>query len=175
MDCTFATATAADADAIVALVNSAYRGESSKAGWTFESSFLAGQRTDRAMILSAIALSDTSIVLMYSAGELVGCCELQHHTGGAQCHLGMFTISPTLQNKGLGKRLLAHAERLARERWQCTGMQITVIHIRTELIAYYERRGFARTGAVENFPYGDERFGMPLVQGLTFVEMCKPL
>jgi len=174
MECTFATATAADADAVAALVNSAYRGESSKAGWTFESSFLEGQRTDRSMVLSDIARSDTSIVLMFAASELVGCCELRHHQG-AECHLGMFTISPVLQNKGLGKRLLAHAESLARERWQCTRMLMTVIHIRAELIAYYERRGFARTGAVENFPYGDERFGVPLVQGLTFVEMCKSL
>jgi GNAT superfamily N-acetyltransferase len=135
---TFRTAEAADIPAIVALVESAYRGESGLRGWTTESHLLDGRRTN---------------------DEDVGAV--------------MFAVDPTQQGGGLGKAVLAEAERLARERWQCRAMRMTVIEQRQELIAWYERRGYLRTAQYEPFPYGDERFGIPLRPDLRFEVLVK--
>jgi ribosomal protein S18 acetylase RimI-like enzyme len=87
----------------------------------------------------------------------------------------MFSVNPDLQGAGVGRAMLAEAERIARDEWRCTEMQMTVISIRDELIAWYERRGYRRTGLYSPFPYGDERFGIPLRDDLQFELLMKPL
>jgi ribosomal protein S18 acetylase RimI-like enzyme len=87
----------------------------------------------------------------------------------------MFSVSPLLQGGGIGRAMLAEAERIARDDWACTEMQMTVISIRDELIAWYERRGYRRTGIHSPFPYGDERFGIPLRDDLRFELLVKTL
>ena len=52
---------------------------------------------------------------------------------------------------------------------------MTVVHIRDTLIAWYERRGYALTGETRPFPHGDDRFGKPLRDDLSFVVMEKVL
>jgi len=170
----FRTATSADASAISTLVNSGYRGESSKRGWTTEADLLGGQRTDPELVREMIQSAGSRIELACDdGGSLAGCVHLRKEPSGS-CYLGMLTVDPARQAGGIGKRLLIHSEEVAR-RWGCTRMRLTVIAGREELLRFYERRGYARTGATEPFPEHDPRFGVPKVKGLEFVEFAKAL
>lgn len=174
-------ATTADAPALEQLVNSAYRGDSSKAGWTTEADLLGGQRVDveglRALIARAPAgsrLDGSAVVLVHEdANGLMACVELE--PSGTRCYLGMLTIRPTAQAGGLGRRLLAAAERYASQQFGTREMHMTVIVQRTELIAWYERRGYRRTGERKPFPYGDPRFGLPQRPDLEFEVLSRTL
>ncbi|MCX6402258.1 MAG: GNAT family N-acetyltransferase [Propionibacteriales bacterium] len=170
---TFRTATAEDVNVIVALVQAAYRGESSRAGWTTEADLLDGQRTTPGDVLSSITASDSVVVLAESEGALVACCHVQRR--GTRCYFGMFAVDPMRQGGGVGKQVMAYAEDLARTRWSCALMEMTVIRQRIDLIAFYERRGYTDTGRRTPFPYGDERFGLPRRDGLEFTLLEKTL
>lgn len=162
----FRAATEADVDAIVALVESAYRGESSRAGWTTEADLLDGRRTGPDEIGEYLARPRSLILLAERAGDLLACAHVAEEDGAG--YFGMFSVRPTLQGNGLGKRVLAEAERIVRETWRLPAMRMTVIDSRAELIAFYERRGYRRTGVFKPFPYGDARFGIPRRDDLRF-------
>jgi GNAT superfamily N-acetyltransferase len=162
-----------DVDAVCALVNSAYRGESSKKGWTTEADVLGGQRTDPESLREMLRGPGARIELAEEDGRLKACVYLKKQADGA-CYLGMLTVDPNLQAAGVGKALMARSESLARE-WGCSRVRMTVIHSRAELIAFYQRRGYALTGATEEFPMNDPKFGLPKVADLHFVEMVKAL
>jgi len=166
-------ATTADAPALVALVNSAYRGESSRAGWTTEADLLGGQRVDVEMLVEMIATPGNVILAYGQNDEPVACVHLERT--GEDCYLGMLTVHPMMQRSGLGRRLLEAAERWAIEHWSSRAMHMTVIVQRTELIAWYQRRGYSRSGEQKPFPYGDERFGLPRRADLVFEVLGKPL
>lgn len=166
-------ASAADAPALVALVNSAYRGDSSKAGWTTEADLLGGQRIDAERIAHTIATSGNVILLHEQNGVPVACVHLERT--GHDCYLGMLTVEPTRQRGGLGRLLMESAEHWAIEHWSSRAMHMTVISQRPELIAWYERRGYRRTGEHKPFPYGDERFGLPRRDDLVFDVLRKQL
>lgn len=171
---TFRPAVLRDAPAVVALVNSGYRGEGSKKGWTTEADLLGGQRTDEGKVAEMIAQKGSRVELAFAdGGALVGCVHLKREADGS-CYLGMLTVSPELQGGGVGKALMERSEALARE-WGCRRMRMTVISVRAELLAFYERRGYAPTGVTEPFPQDDPRFGLPKVRDLMFVELAKPL
>lgn len=171
---TFRPAVLPDAPAVVVLVNSGYRGEGSKKGWTTEADLLGGQRTDEGKVAEMIAQKGSRVELAFAdGGALVGCVHLKKEADGS-CYLGMLTVSPELQGGGLGKALMERSEALARE-WGCGRMRMTVISVRAELLAFYERRGYSRTGVTEPFPQDDPRFGLPKVRDLMFVELAKPL
>lgn len=153
-------------------MNSAYRGEGSKQGWTTEADLLGGQRTDTETLLELISIEGDSIELAFSDSsekQMVGCVYLK--TENETCYLGMLTVDPTLQAKGLGKEILIHSEKIARARG-CTQIRMTVINTRQELIEYYERRGYFLSGKIEPFPQTDPRFGIPK-SVFHFVEMIK--
>ncbi|MDE2491409.1 MAG: GNAT family N-acetyltransferase [Elusimicrobia bacterium] len=169
----FRAAVPADAAAVAGLVNSAYRGEGSKRGWTTEADLLGGQRTDEEAVLEMIRAPGSRVELGFADGALAACARLAREDGGS-CYVGMLTIDPARQGGGLGKELLARCEAVARE-WGCARTRMTVISRRAELIAFYERRGYRATGRVEPFPEGDPRFGLPKVRGLAFAELVKPL
>ena len=170
---TYRTASADDVQAIVALVQSAYRGEASRAGWTTEADLLDGQRTDVDEVAALIGASASRILLCEQGGVLLASAHLEKHA--ATCHFGMFAVRPDRQGSGLGQAMLAEAERIARDEWGCCEMQMTVITLRTELIAWYERRGYRRTGVFRPFPYGDARFGLPKRDDLRMELLRKPL
>ncbi|MER5946682.1 GNAT family N-acetyltransferase [Streptomyces sp. NPDC001904] len=170
---TYRDAVAEDADALVALIESAYRGDASRAGWTTEADILQGQRTDPEGVLTVIKDPDSRLLTVERGGEIVACCQLEHRDTAA--YFGMFAVSPALQGAGLGKQIIAEAERRARETWGVREMHMTVISVRDELIAWYERRGYRRTGETTPFPYGDERFGIPQRPDLRFELLVKPL
>ncbi|MEU3661808.1 GNAT family N-acetyltransferase [Streptomyces sp. NPDC032940] len=170
---TYRDATDADVDALVALIESAYRGESSRAGWTTEADILEGQRTDPEGVREVVRSPDSRLLTVERDGTIVACCQLEHR--GKHAYFGMFAVSPALQGDGLGKKVIAEAERQAREAWGVTEMHMTVISVREDLIAWYERRGYSRTGETTPFPYGDERFGIPQRDDLRFELLVKPL
>ncbi|MFF8772365.1 GNAT family N-acetyltransferase [Kitasatospora sp. NPDC015120] len=169
----FRTATTADVPALLALVESAYRGDASRAGWTTEADLLEGQRTDTEGVTAAVTHPDGVVLLAELDGELLACCQLERR--GEHAYFGMFSVRPGRQGGGLGRALLARAERYAAEEWGAVEMEMTVIEQRAELIAWYERRGFHRTGVHAPFPYGDERFGIPLRADLRFEKLTKAL
>jgi GNAT superfamily N-acetyltransferase len=169
----FRNAGAADVNAIVALVESAYRGDVSRQGWTTEADFLDGQRTDPAGVAQVTAKPGSRVLLGEQDGELLACCHLEKL--GDACYFGMFSVRPLLQGGGVGKQMLAEAERIASAEWKCKKMEMTVISIRNELVAWYERRGYHRTGVFKPFPYGDERFGIPKRDDLRFELLEKAL
>lgn len=160
---------------VVALVNAAYRGSEAKRGWTHEADYLAGQRTDLATLEADLAGSPGARVMVWRdapKGEILGCVWLE--PAGEHWYLGMLSVRPDLQDRRLGRQILDAAETLAAEAG-ARRMRLTVIGIRDTLIAWYERRGYCRTGETEPFPYGDLRFGEPLRADLAFVVFEKPL
>ncbi|MEO8778345.1 MAG: GNAT family N-acetyltransferase [Rhodanobacter sp.] len=169
----FRPAGSADVRAIVALVESAYRGESGRRGWTTESHLLDGQRTDAADVSALIARPHSRVLLAERDGQLKASCHIERRQAAG--YFGMFAVDPDEQGSGIGKQVLAEAERVARDEWHCRAMNMTVIVQREELIAWYERRGYRRTGEYQPFPYGDERFGRPRRDDLRFEVLLKHL
>ncbi|MEV6109198.1 GNAT family N-acetyltransferase [Streptomyces sp. NPDC051940] len=162
-----------DVPALVRLIESAYRGDSSRAGWTTEADILDGQRTDDEGVLAVLEDPVSRMLVVERDGGIVACCQLEHR--GAHAYFGMFAVSPALQGAGIGRQVLAEAERYAAAEWGTTEMHMTVISVREDLIAWYERRGYRRTGETSPFPYGDERFGIPRRADLCFELLVKPL
>lgn len=161
---------AGDVEAVVALVNSAYRGESGQLGWTTEADLLDGQRTDAEEVSRLIAAPDSVLLLYFSGAFLVGNVYLENTE--KTVYLGMFAIRPLWQGKGLGKRFLEAAELFARSAWHARRISLTVIRARQELIAFYERRGYRRSGVLEPFP-DDPRYGIPKMADLRLEVMEK--
>ena len=167
-------ATHDDIPALIALVTSAYRGDASRAGWTTEADLLDGQRIDARMLEDDLARARSVILVGERDGRMLACAHIAaEHDGSA--YFGMFSVEPSLQGAGIGKEVLAEAERVAREDLGCTRMKMTVIDVRDELIAFYERRGYVRTGITKPFPYGEPRYGLPKRDDLRFEVLEKRL
>ena len=148
-----------DVSSLVALMDSAYRGQKSKQGWTSEADLFIGEkRTDEATVDKLIK-KPGAVFLKYinEDGIMAGCVFLYKKED--RLYLGMFSVSPLAQGKGIGKKLLIAAEEYAKKE-NCVLIYMTVITVRQELIAWYERNGYAKTGRVLPFPV-DERFGIP--------------
>lgn len=163
---TFHPATLTDIPALIALVTSAYRGDASKQGWTTEADLLDGQRIDAEALCHDLERADSRILLALQNGEILACAHVAIEDGAG--YFGMFAVRPDQQGGGVGKQVMAEAERLVRDDWGLPSMRMTVIDIRDELIAFYERRGYARTGLKKPFPYGDARYGLPKRDDLRF-------
>ncbi|MEU9012351.1 GNAT family N-acetyltransferase [Streptomyces sp. NPDC048479] len=172
-DLTYRDAVEADVPVLVPLIQSAYRGDSSRSGWTTEADILDGPRTDPESVREIVTAPGGTLLAVERDGELIACCQLEHR--GEAAYFGMFAVRPGLQGAGLGRQIIAEAERIARERWSVREMQMTVISVRHELIAWYVRRGYRRTGKLSPFPYGDERVGVPQRDDLAFELLVKDL
>lgn len=166
----------ADYGEIIELANWAYRGTGPGASWNMEAGVLEGQRLNESLMREDLAARPLGHLLTYreeAGGVLLGTAWLDPRADGAW-YLGLFMVRPDQQNRLLGRKLLAAAERFA---WERGGRRIrmTVLHVRDTLIAWYERRGYAATGEMEPFPYGDDRFGRPLRDDLHFLVFEKEL
>jgi ribosomal protein S18 acetylase RimI-like enzyme len=166
-------ATSADVEAVVSLVESAYRGDASRAGWTTEADLLGGQRTDAREISGIVSDPRCRLFLCFRNERLAGC--VLARLEGASGHIGMLAVQPTEQASGLGRLLLGEAEKWLIRDAAVSSARMTVIRQRPELIAWYERRGYRRTGETEPFPSSDPRFGLPRRDDLEFVVLEKRL
>lgn len=160
-----------DAPELDILVNSAYRGDSSRQGWTTEADLLDGTRTDAAAIAELMQTPGTTILKYVEENIILGCVELRNQNG--KLYLGMLTVRPHLQGKGIGKELLKTAEEEAKKQ-KCTSIFMTVISIRKELLDWYIRHGYQLTGERKPFAFNDPRFGQPKMK-LEFVVLEKKL
>lgn len=165
-------ATAADMPVLISLLNSAYRGEESKQGWTHEADLIAGEVRITQDILQDVMNRPGSVLLKYIDEEqnIIGCVNLQKHDRGI--YLGMFSVSPKLQGGGIGKKLLMAAEEYARF-LSCTSIYMHVVSLRTELIDWYKRHGYVETG--ETKPFTEDGITGKHMQQLEFMVLEKTL
>lgn len=163
-----------DAEAIATLMNSAYRGESSRKGWTTEADILDGLRTTTSEVGKIIKSKNTFILIGVLRDEVVAtiCCEWQELAFKDTVHFGMIAVKPSLQNKGYGKILIQAAEAICLREWRVVGFHMAVISIRHELIAFYERLGYKRTGEFAEFPVKSDLW-QPKVEGLNLQYLAK--
>lgn len=168
----FRKAVVEEADFLARLINSAYRGDSSKAGWTSEAHLLDGQRTDPQEVRSLIQTANSLILLCLQGDETIGSVLIEKQESAA--YLGMFVVRPDLQGNGIGKQFLRAAEQTAQQEWGVVKITMSVITLRPELIAFYQRRGYRRTGEVLPFP-DDPAAGIPRVPNLQFEMLEKAL
>jgi ribosomal protein S18 acetylase RimI-like enzyme len=169
---------AAEADyaEIINLVNAAYRGHGSVASWNIETGIIAGTRLTDTLLREDLAAKPQAHFLIHRDVEsrtIIGSVWLEPAQNDAW-YLGLFTVSPALQKQHLGRGLLGAAEEFAKSRG-ARSIRLDVLSVRDTLIAWYERRGYARTGETEPYPYGDNRFGTPLREDLEFIILQKQL
>lgn len=169
----FRFAQLSDTNAIVALVEASYRGDSSRRGWTTEADLLGGQRTDVEEVTGIIGDPHARLLLAFADGVLVGNALIKQQPLGA--YIGMLAIRPQYQAAGIGRQLLLEAEQAGIREFSATRAWMSVIIQREELIGWYERRGYVRTARREPFPYGNPRFGLPKRDDLEFIVLEKTL
>jgi ribosomal protein S18 acetylase RimI-like enzyme len=163
----------ADAGVLVDLIRSAYRGQDSRAGWTSEADLVEGERISRDQVLAMISRGGSLLLAAEQDGAIVACCQLQDQ-GAGLAYFGTFAVSPKAQGAGLGRQVMAEAERQAVATFNATRLEMTVLAQQEALIAYYERRGFGRTGETRPFP-ADPRYARPVRDDLYFVVLVKTL
>lgn len=166
-------ATLADVPALVALIESAYRGEASRAGWTTEADLLDGQRTDIEEVTAIVHGTHSRVRMALAGSDLVACVRIDDRRDCG--YIGMVSVTPTLQARGIGRQLLTEAERVIRDVLGLARAKMTVIGQRDTLIAWYERRGYYVAPEREPFPYCDPRAGLPKRDDLYFLVMTKDL
>ncbi len=169
----FRLAVPADAEALVALIRSAYRGETSRAGWTTEADLVSGDRIDAGQVLAMIGSPRSVLIVLDGKDGPTACCQLEDRGAGV-AYFGTFAVSPSAQGGGIGLRLMAEAERQAADGYAATILKMTVLAQQDKLIAWYERLGFRRTGETRPFP-ADGKYARPLRDDLYFVVLAKPL
>ncbi len=152
------TALPEDAPELSVLVNAAYRGDTGRQGWTTEADLIDGSRTD-AELLKAVIKTPGSMILKYvDEGKIIGCVELRKEED--KLYLGMLTVNPTIQGKGIGKALLKASEEEAAKQ-NCHAIFMNVLTDRKELIDWYIRHGYHDSGKRKPFAFTDPRFGSP--------------
>ena len=166
-------ATAEDLESVARFVNLAYRGASAREGWTHEADLLDGQRTDPALLAEMI-VPPSAILLDRDDAEAIRACVQVTLRRDRVFYFGMLAVDPERQGGGAGRAIVTAVEARARDAG-CTTIELTVLHLRDTLIGWYERLGYRRTGAVEPFPYGEDRYGKPRRGDLKLVVMEKRL
>jgi len=158
-----------DAPELAQLVNAAYRGDTGRQGWTTEADLIDGSRTDAELIKAVIEKPDSMILKYVDEEKIIGCVELRKEED--KLYLGMLTVNPTIQGKGIGKHLLIASEQEAINQ-NCHAIFMNVLTVRKELIDWYVRHGYSDTGERKPFAFTDPRFGFPK-QTLEFMIMEK--
>lgn len=165
-------ATRHDVDALVELINAAYRPAAGAAGWTHEAALVDGARIGQAQLLDTLQAQDSVLIVAQVGGALAGCVEVRANDDTA--YIGTLAVSPSAQDRGLGKGLLNEAEQFARRRWHLATAVMIVLSARRELIDFYLRRGYVRTGHVTDYPM-DAGVGIPRDASLTIETLTKSI
>jgi hypothetical protein len=169
----FPIAAPGQAGEITSLVNSVYRGENAKKGWTTEAEILDGIRITEEKVTEYINTKNNVIMLTVHDKKIIGCVHLEKENNF--CWLGMLSVDVNFQTYGLGKILIEKSESFAKNKFRCDEMKMKVIGVRKELLEYYFRRGYQLTGEREDFILDEDTFGKPFVQGLYFEILAKKL
>jgi ribosomal protein S18 acetylase RimI-like enzyme len=133
------------------VIERAYRGDTARKGWTHEADMLDDQRTDLETLSAILGTPGELLLVARSDDTIRGCVQLTDK-GEGLAYLGLLCIDPEHQAGGLGRQLLAEAEARAARHFAATRMEMSAISVRTELIAYYQRRGYHPTGEQRPFP-----------------------
>lgn len=168
----FRKATAEDSEAIARLVNQSYRPESSAAGWTHESDLVAGERVSIGQVEAAVSDPNVAVLLGLKDREIVTCVQVEKN--GTSCHIGMLAVHPPLQGAGIGKEMLTLAEHYGREIFEAKRLVMSVLSARRQLIAFYLRRGYRKTGVIRGYPR-TAGVGRPKRPGLVIEQLEKTL
>ena len=162
---------------LVDFVNAAYRGESSKAGWTTEADFLDGQRIDAEMLLESVKSTQHEILLILEDETIKACCEVKQAVGcnEVRAEIGMICVTPVEQGRGWGRKMVSYAEKFCKEKWNISEYIMFVITLRKPLIAWYEKLGYKDSGERKPFPSHDPKFGIPKILNIEFQVMKKPI
>lgn len=175
----FRRATTSDIPLLLPLISRAYRGDASRAGWTTEADLVTGDRIDAAGLSEKITHPDAAVLVGADSASdsIVSCCEVVHLAGTKTGYFGLFAVDPLLQGGGIGKSVMRFAEEFARSEWGVERMELTVIWTRTELLAWYARRGYMKTGERREFPWEllKEMKGKALRDDLSFEVLVKQL
>jgi ribosomal protein S18 acetylase RimI-like enzyme len=167
------SATVADADKLVNLIRSAYRGTISRSGWTSEADLVAGDRIDIEEVRSIINGPNSIMLVLGEGDDIVACCQLEDRGNKLAC-FGTFAVHPFAQGAGLGGSLILEAERQAVQLYGSAVLEMMVLAQQEKLVAWYERLGFRRTGEMRPFP-ADPVHARPLQKGLHFTVLAKKL
>ena len=159
----FRAASTLDAEVIANLVNMAYRPESGTSGWTHESDLVTGSRTNVDQVVDIISKPDSVILLGIKGSEIVACIHIEKD--GSNSYIGMFAVNPTLQGAGFGKQMLTYAEWYASENFSSDKFIMVVVSFRSELISFYQRRGYQKIGSIMDYPLSSGA-GIPKHTGL---------
>jgi GNAT superfamily N-acetyltransferase len=150
----FRNATRDDVEVLLLLIHSAFRGEESRAGWTTEADFASGDRIDAPGLIEKIEAPDSVVLVVTDCeGVLLSCCEIVWRPDQETCYFGLFAVDPKRQGGGVGRQVLAYVEDYARRQWGARRLEMVVIWARVDIIAWYERKGFKRTGEKRPFPH----------------------
>lgn len=163
----------ADVESLVRLIRSAYRGESSRQGWTSEVDLVGGDRINAEQVLTMINGPDSIMLVFDKGSSIIACCHVEDR-GSNLAYFGTFAVSPAAQGAGLGRRVMAQAEQSAVLEFGSAVLELAVLAQQEKLIAWYERLGFSRTGETRPFP-ADPEFARPLRNDLHFVILSKNL
>lgn len=165
----FKLASLLDAKVIAELIHSAYREEGSRVGWTTEEHLVEGARVTIEDVEGIIREPDNFFILGYDEDQIKGCVHFKKESAQTT-YLGLLAVKPKLQTQGLGKAMISTVEKMALE-MGTSKIRLTVIDVRSELISYYQRRGFELTGEIVPFPFPE----LTKQQGIRLLEMQKVL
>jgi len=168
----FRRATRADVASIVSLTDAAYRGEG-LGGWTTEAHLVGVRRIDAEGVEDVLAAPERTLIVVEIDGNLAGCTELTKQ--GNHAVLGMLAVRPELQGRGIGGAIIREAERICRDEWRTKEVRLQVLHMRSDILAWYDRLGYKLNGQRAPFPYGNERVGIPKRDDLEFIVLTKVL
>lgn len=169
MSISFRFARVDDVDALVTLINAAYR-PAQAGGWTHEGKLVSGPRINAAQMRQTIDDLHSVVILALADNAVVACVHVQQQ--GADSYIGTLTVAPAMQNTGFGKVMLARAEQHAIEYFGARRLLMLVLSPRHELIDFYLRRGYVRMGVLHDFPV-DAGVGIPMQPGMTLENLEK--
>jgi len=142
----------AEAGALQALIQRAYRGESATTSWSHEGDVAAGERVSRADLERLIRASNCRLSVAAAGDRIVGSSLVTSDNAG-QCEIGLLSVDPDIQGAGIGDRLLRDAEGQSATHFAAAQASLEVLRHKAKLIAYYERRGYTKTDLTRPYPY----------------------